>query len=87
MYMYSHSRTGLIADLPSLNVTSVFFITFAFLGQLETSTKGRAGASASVINISSIAALVKLPLLYVSMVCYVWQSETDLYMRSVHMQH
>lgn len=61
------------ADLSSLNVTSVFFVTSAFLGLLEASTKGRPGASASVINISSIAAHVKLPLIYVSAVYDLWK--------------
>ena len=63
------------AGLSNLNVASVFFVTSAFLGLLEASTKGRTGASASVINISSIAAHVKLPLLYVSVVCGGWRLE------------
>ena len=44
----------------SANVASMFFVTYAFLGLLEASTKGEDRANASVINISSAVAVVKL---------------------------
>lgn len=52
------------ADLFSINVSSVFFVSTAFLGLLEAASKAReastGGWSASIINITSISGQIKL---------------------------
>ncbi|KAF8603346.1 NAD(P)-binding protein [Ceratobasidium sp. AG-I] len=52
------------ADLYTVNVSSVFFVSTAFLGLLEAATKAReassGGWSASIINITSISGQMKL---------------------------
>ena len=48
-------------DMFRANVASVFFVTYAFLGLLEASCSLRSdGATASVINISSVVANMRL---------------------------
>lgn len=47
-------------QLYSLNVSSAFFVITAFLGLLEVSTKDAPGSTASVINITSGVAHMKL---------------------------
>ncbi len=48
-------------DMFRANVASVFFVTYAFLGLLEASSSQRSdGALASVINISSAVANMRL---------------------------
>jgi len=47
-------------EMFKVNVSSIFFVTFAFLGLLEESTKAKEGATASVINISSAVAEMKI---------------------------
>ncbi|QRV81176.1 short chain dehydrogenase [Ceratobasidium sp. AG-Ba] len=52
------------ADLFSINVSSIFFVSTAFLGLLEAATRAReassGGWSASIINITSISGQMKL---------------------------
>ncbi|KAG8686320.1 hypothetical protein FRC08_012567, partial [Ceratobasidium sp. 394] len=52
------------ADLYSVNVSSIFFVSTAFLGLLEAATRAReastGGWSASIINITSISGQMKL---------------------------
>ncbi|KAG8969307.1 hypothetical protein FRC03_003408 [Tulasnella sp. 419] len=47
-------------DLLSVNVSSIFFTTMAFLDLLEKGSKARQGSSSSVINIGSISGIMKL---------------------------
>jgi len=51
------------ADLYSINVSSLFFVSTAFLGLLEAATKAReassGGWSATIINITSISGQIK----------------------------
>ena len=55
------------AKLFDLNISSIFFVTTAFLGLLEASTKDVPGSTAAVINVSSAIARLKLAYARVSL--------------------
>lgn len=47
-------------DMFRVNVASIFFVTSAFLGLLDASTQGVESMTASVINISSAVAAMRI---------------------------
>ncbi len=58
------------AKLFSLNLSALFFVTTAFLGLLEASTRDKPGSTASVINIGSAMSHLKLAYARVSSTLY-----------------
>jgi NAD(P)-dependent dehydrogenase (short-subunit alcohol dehydrogenase family) len=58
------------ASLYTINVSSLFFVSTAFLGLLDKGSRELEGYSASIVNISSISALIKLSQDHVSSFLY-----------------